>query len=249
MILQNVGNHSPKDTASHHRTYEVVSKIFWTGATIYTAVLVVQSTRPNCEFWVLLGHFVATAWKRVKMSPWTLVRTDLAASSWQCPVSDFCPHPSVSGETKSGCHPPPNVLPWFGALWLLPISKNETEAERRRFDTIVEIQTESQRVLDTDRKGLPGSVPKTEGQVFTCERELLRGWWRPIGFMVSFMNFTSSVRNILDTPSYVKLSLCSDMPRKVRFSRGVGPYITPITRGNGWSSSQIYRSRRGNGSH
>jgi hypothetical protein len=28
----------------------------------------------------------------------------------------------------------------------------------RRFDTIQEIQAESQRVLDTDKKGLPGSV-------------------------------------------------------------------------------------------
>jgi hypothetical protein len=29
-----------------------------------------------------------------------------------------------------------------------------------RFDTTKEIQAESQRVFDTDRKGLPGSVPK-----------------------------------------------------------------------------------------
>jgi hypothetical protein len=46
----------------------------------------------------------------------------------------------------------------------------------RQFDTI-EIQVESQRVLDTDRKGLPGSVPKMEivGPVSTCGREKLRG--------------------------------------------------------------------------
>jgi hypothetical protein len=47
-----------------------------------------------------------------------------------------------------------------------------------QFDTIEEIQAESQRVLDTDRKGLPGSVPKMEGTVglvSTCGRELLRG--------------------------------------------------------------------------
>jgi hypothetical protein len=46
----------------------------------------------------------------------------------------------------------------------------------RRFDNIAEIQAESQRVLDTDRKGLPGSVPKMEGTVgpvSTCGRELL----------------------------------------------------------------------------
>jgi hypothetical protein len=40
------------------------------------------------------------------------------------------------------------------------------------------------------------------GPVCTCGRELLRGWWRPIVLMVSFMNFTASVRNILDTTSY-----------------------------------------------
>jgi hypothetical protein len=39
------------------------------------------------------------------------------------------------------------------------------------------------------------------GPVSTCGRELLRGWWRPIGLMVCFMIFTASVRNILDTPS------------------------------------------------
>jgi hypothetical protein len=47
-----------------------------------------------------------------------------------------------------------------------------------RFETIEEIQAESHRMLDTYRKGLPGSVPKMEetvGPVYTCERELLRG--------------------------------------------------------------------------
>jgi hypothetical protein len=48
----------------------------------------------------------------------------------------------------------------------------------RQFGTIQEIPAESQRVLDTDRKGFPGNVPKMEetvGPVFTCGRELLRG--------------------------------------------------------------------------
>jgi hypothetical protein len=65
-------------------------------------------------------------------------------------------------------------------------------------------RSESQRMLDTDRKGLPGSVPKLEetvAPVSTCGRELLRGWRRPIGLMVSFIIFTASVRNILDTTS------------------------------------------------
>jgi hypothetical protein len=47
-----------------------------------------------------------------------------------------------------------------------------------QFDTIEEIQAESQRMLDTDRKGLPVNVLKMEETVrpvSTCGRELLRG--------------------------------------------------------------------------
>jgi hypothetical protein len=95
-------------------TYEVVSKILRIGAAIYTAVVVAWSTGPNrtnCEFWDLLPCFVVTAWKRAKTLPQTLARTDLATSSWQCPVSHFHPHPAVSGETWNGYHPPPTVHP------------------------------------------------------------------------------------------------------------------------------------------
>jgi hypothetical protein len=56
--------------------------------------------------------------------------------------------------------------------------KIKLKLKGRRFDTIEEIQAESQRVLDTDRKGFPGSVPKMEqsvGPVSTFGRELLRG--------------------------------------------------------------------------
>jgi hypothetical protein len=42
---------------------------------------------------------------------------------------------------------------------------------------------------------------ETVGPVSICGRELLRGWWRPIGLTASFMIFTASVRNILGTPS------------------------------------------------
>jgi hypothetical protein len=40
------------------------------------------------------------------------------------------------------------------------------------------------------------------GPVSSCGRELLRGWWLPIGLTLSFMIFTVSVWNVLDTPSY-----------------------------------------------
>jgi hypothetical protein len=56
--------------------------------------------------------------------------------------------------------------------------KMKLKLKGRRFDTIEEIQAETQKVLDIDRKGLPGSVPKMEetvGPVSTFGRELLRG--------------------------------------------------------------------------
>jgi hypothetical protein len=84
--------------------------------------------------------------------------------------------------------------------------KMKLKLKGRRFDTTEEIQAESPRVLDTDRKELTGSVPKMEetvGPASTCGRELLRGRWRSTGFMVSFMIFTASVRNILDRHSNV----------------------------------------------
>jgi hypothetical protein len=40
------------------------------------------------------------------------------------------------------------------------------------------------------------------GLVSTCGRELLWGWWWPIGLMVNYMIFTVSIRNILDTTTY-----------------------------------------------
>jgi hypothetical protein len=48
----------------------------------------------------------------------------------------------------------------------------------RRFDGIEEIRAESPGLLDTDRKGTGGSVPKMEetvGPVSTHGKELLRG--------------------------------------------------------------------------
>jgi hypothetical protein len=114
--------------------------------------------------------------------------------------------PSSFWRNKNGCHPPPTVLHWFGTLWLFPISQNEIEAERTpvwyHWGDPGRI---AQSAWHCDRKGLPGSVPKmqeTLGLVSTCGRELLRVWWRPMGLMLSFIIFTASVRNILDTLVY-----------------------------------------------
>jgi hypothetical protein len=73
-------------------------------------------------------------------------------------------------------HPPyfPDLAPCD--FFLFP--KMKLKLQGRRFDTDEEIQAESQRALDTDGKGLRGSVPKMEEtmeQVSTCGRELFRG--------------------------------------------------------------------------
>jgi len=67
------------------------------------------------------------------------------------------PHPPYSPDL-SPCH-----------FFLFP--KMKLKLKGCRFDTIEEIQAKLQRVLDTDRKGLPGSVPKMEetvGPMSTC---------------------------------------------------------------------------------
>jgi hypothetical protein len=71
-------------------------------------------------------------------------------------------------------HPPysPDLAPCD--FFLFP--KMKLKLKGRRFDTIEEIQAESQRVLDIGRKGLPGSFPKMEETVepvTICGRELL----------------------------------------------------------------------------
>jgi hypothetical protein len=74
--------------------------------------------------------------------------------------------------------PHPSYSPDLAPCDFFVFPKMKLKLEGRRFDIIEEIQAESQRMLDTDRKGHPGSVPKMEetvGPVSTCGRELLRG--------------------------------------------------------------------------
>jgi hypothetical protein len=73
-------------------------------------------------------------------------------------------------------HPP--YSPDFTPCEFFLFQKMKLKVRGRRFNATEEIQAESQTVLDTDRKGLPGSVPKMEetvGSVSTYRRKLLRG--------------------------------------------------------------------------
>jgi hypothetical protein len=74
--------------------------------------------------------------------------------------------------------PQPPYSPDLAPCDIFLFPKMKLKLKGRRFDTIEEIQSESPRVLDTGRKGLPGSVPKMEetvGPGSICGRELLRG--------------------------------------------------------------------------
>jgi hypothetical protein len=74
--------------------------------------------------------------------------------------------------------PPPTVPLVLAPCHFFLFPKMKLKLKGRQFDTTKEVQAESQGMLDTDRKGLPESVPKmkqTVGPVCTCGRELFRG--------------------------------------------------------------------------
>jgi hypothetical protein len=67
--------------------------------------------------------------------------------------------------------PNPSYSPYFAPCDFFLFLKMKLNLKGRRFDTTEEIQSESQRMLDNDRKGLPGSVPKIEGGTDIYMRE------------------------------------------------------------------------------
>jgi hypothetical protein len=74
--------------------------------------------------------------------------------------------------------PHPMYFPDLAPCDFILLPKMKLKLKGCRFDTNEEMQAESPRVHNTDRKGLPGSLPKmkeTVGPVSTCRRELLRG--------------------------------------------------------------------------
>jgi hypothetical protein len=63
--------------------------------------------------------------------------------------------------------PHPLHSPNFAPCDFFLFSKMKLKLKGRRFDTIEEFQAELRRMLDTDRKRLPGTVPKMEESVGT----------------------------------------------------------------------------------
>jgi hypothetical protein len=95
------------------------------------------------------------------MSCLTLVLTQQFLAKYEMAV---IPHPLYS----------PDLAPCDFLLF----PKMKLKLKGRQFDTIEEIQAELQSASHTDRKGLPGSIPKMEdmvGLVSASRRKLLRG--------------------------------------------------------------------------
>ena len=129
-------------------------------------------------------------------------------SPWQRTGSHCRHHPTISVCTQNSCYPPPSVLIWrpVTSSYFLKWNWNDAVSIPLRIS-----RTERRICLTLSQKELPVCCPKVEetvGTVSTCGRELLRGWRRPIGLMVSFMIFTALVRKILDPPTYDSSHKC-----------------------------------------
>jgi hypothetical protein len=82
-----------------------------------------------------------------------------------------------------------------------------------QFDTRGNLGQIAESAWQSDKKELPGSIPKMEetvGPVSTWGRELFRGLWWPTGLMVSFTIITALVQNVLDTTSYIHYNILMD---------------------------------------
>jgi hypothetical protein len=111
-----------------------VSKIFRTSAAICTEVVLARSTgpnRPNCEFRVLLRHLGATALKRAKTSPRTVLEQTWLLHHDTAPSQTLSSPNSFWRKTKL-LSTPLTVLPWFSTLWLL-IQKIKLKLKGRQF--------------------------------------------------------------------------------------------------------------------
>jgi hypothetical protein len=164
--------------------------MFRTDAAIYTAVVVARSTGPNrlnCDFRVRLR--LRENVRRRRTGIWW-------EQSWMLHHDNSPSHTSVLTQQFLAKYKTAVILhtPYFPDLTpcdFFLFQKRNWSWKDAGLIPLRRSRPNSQRVLN-DRNGLPGSVPKMEETVrpvYTCGRELLRGWWRPIGLMASFMTF------------------------------------------------------------
>jgi hypothetical protein len=118
---------------------------------LYSSCVSAKHRSQHAKLWIpgSTATFCGDCMIHAKTSPRTLARIDLAASTWQRSISQFHPHPAVSGETKNDCHP---HTPYSHDLvpcdfFLFPEIKLKLKG--RQFNTIEEVQAESPRVLHT----------------------------------------------------------------------------------------------------
>jgi histone-lysine N-methyltransferase SETMAR len=158
----------------------VVSKIFQTGATTIQQLWKCEAPFPTVQtvnsrfycdvLWQLLENVQRCCPELWQKQAW-LLHHDNTLSHTSILTQQFLAKQKIAVTP----HPPysPDLAPCD--FFLFP--KMKLMLNRCRFDT-TEIQAESQRVLDTDRKGFAGSISKMEETVrlvSTCRKELLRG--------------------------------------------------------------------------
>jgi histone-lysine N-methyltransferase SETMAR len=130
----------------------VVSKIFRTGAAIYTAVVVAQRIIPKGQ--TVNSGFYCDVFRR-KRENVRRRRPELwKEQTWLLHHDKIPSHTSVQtqqflAEQKMAVIPHPPYSPDSAPCDFFLFPKMKLKLKGRRFDTIEEIQAESQRVIDT----------------------------------------------------------------------------------------------------
>jgi hypothetical protein len=100
-------------------------------------------------------------------------------------------------NTKMAAIPHPPYSPDFEPCEFFLFPNMKFKLKGSRFDTLTRSRPNHRECSTLWQKGTSRrrfkKWKRRWEQVYTCGRDLLRGWWRPIGFMVSFMIFTASV--------------------------------------------------------
>jgi hypothetical protein len=148
------------------------SKIFRTGASNYTAVVLARSTnsnRPNCEFRVLLLLLrrLHENLRRRRPEHW-LEQTWLLHHD-NAPPHTSRSHPNFLARYKMTVIPHPPHSPHLAPCDIFLFPKTKLKLKGRRFDTIEQLQAEWQTVLDSvTERGFQGAFQKWRGRWDRC---------------------------------------------------------------------------------
>jgi hypothetical protein len=133
----------------------------------------------NCQRQVLLWGFEAAKGGHSAQTSRQVEEQELVSPPWQHARPHITRCSTTPGFQEHDSHSPPPLFAWPRTLRLFPVPQGEITAEKgSRFDTIEEIQAESQEVLNTltleNFQGCMELWKKTLGSLYTCPRGLLR---------------------------------------------------------------------------